>query len=65
MTIWRKSSRSGGGEAGGQDCVELACLPGTIGIRDSKSPELGHLTVSREELGRLIDLGKAGALDLK
>ncbi|MFC5750323.1 DUF397 domain-containing protein [Actinomadura rugatobispora] len=36
MTIWRKSSHSGG--AGGTDeCVELARLTDAIGVRDSKN----------------------------
>ncbi|MGA4849408.1 DUF397 domain-containing protein [Streptomyces sp. G5(2025)] len=35
--IWRKSSYSGGGSSGG-DCVEVACLPHTTAIRDSKHP---------------------------
>lgn len=30
--VWRKSSRSGGG----QECVEVAGLPNTIAVRDSK-----------------------------
>ncbi|MEV5544544.1 DUF397 domain-containing protein [Streptomyces sp. NPDC052309] len=33
---WRKSSYSGGGD--GNNCVEIACSPTRIGIRDSKDP---------------------------
>jgi hypothetical protein len=32
---WRKSSYSTGG---GQNCVEVAVLPGAVAIRDSKDP---------------------------
>ena len=48
---WRKSSRSG--DNGGH-CVELADLTSAVGIRDGKSPEAGHLRVTRSEPGRLI-----------
>ncbi|MDG9714537.1 DUF397 domain-containing protein [Streptomyces sp. DH10] len=43
---WRKSSYSG---STGGDCVEVADLgaPG-VGVRDSKNPEVGILTVSPE-----------------
>lgn len=41
--VWRKSSRSTGG---GSNCVEVACLPGRIAIRDSKHPEGGTLIVT-------------------
>ncbi|GAB3806894.1 DUF397 domain-containing protein [Micromonospora zhanjiangensis] len=36
---WRKSTRSNGSG----DCVEVADLAGTIGVRDSKNPEAGVL----------------------
>lgn len=32
---WQKSTRSG--ENGG-DCVEVAAIPGTVAVRDSKDP---------------------------
>ena len=32
---WRKSSFSAGGS---DNCVEVAALPGTVAIRDSKDP---------------------------
>ena len=36
---WRKSSFSGGGDAGGANCVEVAIpQPGQLRIRDSKNP---------------------------
>lgn len=59
---WRKSSYSGGSQ--NTDCVELAALPGRIGIRDSKNPDGGTLTVSAENLGRLVTRIKAGELEL-
>jgi hypothetical protein len=33
---WRKSSRS---STNGGQCVEIAALPGGIGVRDSKNPD--------------------------
>jgi hypothetical protein len=37
--VWRKSSFSGGGDAGGANCVEVAIpRPGQLRIRDSKNP---------------------------
>jgi len=41
---WRKSSYSGGSSA---DCVEVAPAAEVVGVRDTKSRELGHLTVAR------------------
>lgn len=58
---WRKSSYSGG--EGGQ-CVELASLNGSVGVRDSKRPVAGHLVVAKGELAVLIGRIKDGALDL-
>ncbi|MET9678875.1 DUF397 domain-containing protein [Streptomyces coeruleorubidus] len=40
---WRKSSYSG---STGGECVEVADLGPGVGVRDSKSPEAGILTVS-------------------
>lgn len=48
MINWRKSTHSGGNDA---NCVEAAKLDGrTIGIRDSKNPSCGHLTITRKAL---------------
>ncbi|MEO5876132.1 MAG: DUF397 domain-containing protein [Streptosporangiaceae bacterium] len=44
--IWRKSSYSGAQQG---DCVELAKLPGSVGLRDSKHPGVGSLTLGRRE----------------
>ncbi|TMQ90845.1 DUF397 domain-containing protein [Actinomadura soli] len=60
---WRKSSRSGMGDTAG-DCVELASLDGKIGVRDSKNPHNGHLTVGRDTLRHLVRQIKADKLNL-
>jgi hypothetical protein len=39
---WRKSTRS----SGQAQCVEIAYLPGRVGIRDSKQPTIGSLAFS-------------------
>lgn len=49
---WRKSSRSSGGTEG--QCVELAVLHSSVGVRDSKDPEGPKLVLSRRQLGELI-----------
>ncbi|MFB4320244.1 DUF397 domain-containing protein [Actinomadura sp. 21ATH] len=42
---WRKSSRSGTTE--NSACVELAALSVvSVGIRDSKAPDAGHIVVA-------------------
>lgn len=41
---WRKSSYSGGGN----NCVEVAHLPGAAAVRDSKNPEGGQLLFSAD-----------------
>lgn len=48
---WRKSSHSGGT---GGECVELAALPGSVGVRDSKNPHAGHLTLSPDTFRALL-----------
>jgi hypothetical protein len=40
LAVWRKSSRSGGG---GNECVEVAFVPGATALRDSKNPDGGVL----------------------
>ncbi|TQM82783.1 uncharacterized protein DUF397 [Saccharothrix saharensis] len=40
---WHKSSHSGANS----DCVEVAHSRAVVGIRDSKSPDTGTLTVPR------------------
>jgi hypothetical protein len=50
---WRKSSHSGGDEG---ECVEVADLDGHIGVRDSKNPDTGHLTLAltRQDFAALL-----------
>ncbi|MFI0405412.1 DUF397 domain-containing protein [Actinomadura sp. 3N508] len=62
--VWRKSSRSGSGGIGGQECVEVAGLPEGCGVRDSKAPEAGHLGLTREDFAQLLTAVKAGKLNL-
>ncbi|GAA1809754.1 DUF397 domain-containing protein [Actinomadura chokoriensis] len=52
---WRKSSHSGG--VNDQHCVELGRLvPGVgIGVRDSKDPDAGHLTLSVAQFADLVE----------
>ncbi|MFI0366450.1 DUF397 domain-containing protein [Actinomadura sp. 1N219] len=45
MTRWRKSSHSGSTSTQ-SDCVEVAAVGTSIGIRDSKTPDAGHLTLT-------------------
>ena len=47
---WRKSTRSD--DHG--NCVELAAFPGAIAVRDSKAPDTGHLTLTREAFTTLV-----------
>jgi hypothetical protein len=62
--IWRKARASG---SNGGNCVEVGTTAAgrAAGIRDSKSPERGHLTVTPAMLGTLLDDVKAGQLDLR
>jgi hypothetical protein len=54
---WRKSSYSGGNEG---NCVEVAHnQTGAIAVRDSKSPDGGHLVLSRSEWQRFAAKIKA------
>ncbi|TDD70570.1 DUF397 domain-containing protein [Actinomadura darangshiensis] len=52
---WRRSSHSGA--ANDEQCVELGRLaPGAgIGVRDSKDPDGGHLTLSLVRFAGLIE----------
>jgi hypothetical protein len=41
FSVWRKSSRSGGGA--NDACVEVAFADAVVGVRDSKNTDGGHL----------------------
>jgi Domain of unknown function (DUF397) len=60
-TTWRKSSYSSGG---GQGCVEVAVVSGSVAIRDSKDPDGPVHVVSPESFRDLITRIKRGELDL-
>lgn len=49
--VWRKSSKS---TNQGGECVEVAALSNAIGVRDSKNPQGGHLSLSRENFATLV-----------
>ena len=59
---WRKASRS----SNGGECVEIGTTATghAAGIRDSKRPDDGHLTVTPGILGALLADIKRGELDL-
>ncbi|QKW39325.1 DUF397 domain-containing protein [Actinomadura sp. NAK00032] len=48
---WRKSGRS---TNNGGACVELASIPGTVAVRDSKDPDGPRLLVSRRAFAVLL-----------
>jgi len=49
--FWRKSSYSGGSNS---DCVEVAPLVASVGVRDSKARGAGQLTVRRAAWTRFV-----------
>lgn len=49
--VWRKSSRS---TTQGGECVEVAALSHVIGVRDSKNPDGGHLTLAPGQFAALL-----------
>ncbi|MEV5568627.1 DUF397 domain-containing protein [Spirillospora sp. NPDC052269] len=52
---WRKSSYSGTGTAGGQDCVEVALVSRMVGLRDSKASASGHLSLDSTSFAALAE----------
>lgn len=56
--VWRKSSRSGSEG----DCVEVACFPGAVGVRDSKDRQGPVLSFSLEVWEAFARATVAGAL---
>ncbi|MDI2126573.1 DUF397 domain-containing protein [Yinghuangia seranimata] len=49
--VWRKSSYSGNTQG---NCVEAALLVEGVGVRDSKAPLLGDLTVEARSWASLV-----------
>lgn len=49
---WRKASRS---SDAGDNCVEVANVPNSVALRDSKNPDGGHIFVSREDFRRFTE----------
>ena len=50
---WRKSSYTGG--VNDNQCVELGRLTSGIGVRDSKNPDGGHLTLTSAQFTDVIN----------
>ena len=55
MKQWRKTSYS----ANDSNCVEMACDGAVMGIRDSKRPSAGHLTLPVASVDAFLALAKA------
>ncbi|WP_329519515.1 DUF397 domain-containing protein [Spirillospora sp. NBC_01491] len=60
-TRWRKSSRSSGG---GQNCVEVARMGGSVMIRDSKDEASPVHLLPSAAFRMLVGRIKQGGLDL-
>ena len=58
---WHKSSYSSGG---GNNCVEIAVIPGSVAIRDSKDPNGPVYVVSPGAFRDLVSRIKQGDFDL-
>ncbi|MFF5262419.1 DUF397 domain-containing protein [Actinomadura viridis] len=56
--VWRKAGQS---DTQGNACVEVAQLPSGVGVRDSKAPDAGRLSLSRESFASLLARLKDGA----
>jgi uncharacterized protein DUF397 len=56
---WRKSSFSGAGN----DCVELAVARTGAAVRDSKSPEAGHISFVTTSWAAFLGAVKEDGLD--
>lgn len=60
FTNWRKSSKS---LHNPEQCVEVATAPGRHGVRDSKNPESGTLTLSCRQWADFLNATKHGRYD--
>lgn len=49
--VWRKSSYT---TSNGGDCVELASVPGTVAVRDSKDPDGPRLVFDRRAFAKFL-----------
>jgi Domain of unknown function (DUF397) len=58
---WRKSTRTQGDQ---EDCVEIARIPGIIGVRDSKDRQGPKLVFAPTAVRQLVDQIKRGGYDL-
>jgi hypothetical protein len=59
--LWRKSSHSGDN---GGNCVEVAGLPGSVAVRDSKNPAGPALAVAPQAWAAFTAAVRAGEFDL-
>jgi hypothetical protein len=62
MTQWRKSSRSATSD--NTNCVEVAQLARSIGVRDSKDPAGPKIALPSAKFRALVDAVKHGDYDL-
>jgi|GraSoiStandDraft_2_1057267.scaffolds.fasta_scaffold4015842_1 hypothetical protein len=51
---WRKATASGGGDS----CVEVRLIGEGAGVRDSKDPDAGNLTVSLDAFRAFVERAK-------
>lgn len=58
---WRKARSS---SSNGENCVELAALPGMVAARDSKHPAGGTLRFSVTEMQTFLREARNGRYDL-
>lgn len=60
--VWRKSTRSGGGND--SNCIEVADLGTAVAVRDSKHPTGPVLIFTPDEWHAFLDGAKDGEFDL-
>jgi hypothetical protein len=64
VTTWHKSSRSGGNNGGGSNCLEVATTPKAILARDSKDPDGPRLAVTPAAWSTFTNAVRSGRLDV-